>query len=156
MRILRAGHRTSEQGYTLLELLVVLTILTVATAATSQLVVRRPPAVQLNASSAIVASILREARSIAIRDNREQAVVIDLGVRTLQIGSAGRKHQLEGSIGISLVTAISELEGQRGAIRFFPDGTSTGGRVRLSDDARTNEIVVQWLTGHVKIREDLQ
>lgn len=140
----------------MLEVLVVLTIITVATAATGQLVVRRLPAVQLNASSAIVASILREARSIAIRDNREQAVVIDLSARTLQIGSAGRKHQLEGSIGISLVTASSELEGQQGAIRFFPDGTSTGGRVRLSEDARTKEIVVQWLTGHVKIREDLR
>ena len=156
MRILRAGHRTNEQGYTLLEVLVVLTILTVATAATSQMVVRRLPAVQLNASSAIVASIFREARSIAIRDNREQAVVVDLSARTLQIGSAGRKHQLEASIGISLVTASSELEGQRGAIRFFPDGTSTGGRVRLSEDTRTNEIVVQWLTGHVKILEDFQ
>lgn len=156
MRILRAGNRISEQGYTLLELLVVLTILTVATAATGQLVVHRLPAVQLDASSAIVASILREARSIAIRDNREQAVVVDLGARTLQIGSAGRKLRLEDSIGISLVTASSELEGQRGAIRFFPDGTSTGGRVRLSEDTRTNEIVVQWLTGHVKILEDLQ
>jgi general secretion pathway protein H len=156
MRILRAGDRTSEQGYTLLELLVVLTILTLATAATGQLVARGLPAVQLGASSAIVASIFREARSIAIRDNREQAVEFDLGARTLQIGSAGRKHQLEGSMGISLITASSELEGQRGAIRFFPDGTSTGGRVRLSENAQTNEIVVQWLTGHVKIREDVQ
>ena len=66
-----------------------------------------------------------------------------------------RPVKVEGSIGISLVTASSELEGQQGAIRFFPDGTSTGGRVRLSEDTRTKEIVVQWLTGHVKIREDL-
>ena len=157
MQILRAGDRGGEQGYTLLELLIVLIILGIATAATGQVITHRLPGFQLEASSATVAGILREARSIAIRDNREQRVVVDFGARTLQIGSAGRKHQLNGSIGISLYTAASELEGKkRGAIRFFPDGTSTGGRVALFADARTNEIVVHWLTGHVEIRESDQ
>ncbi|HEV8262435.1 MAG TPA: GspH/FimT family pseudopilin [Burkholderiales bacterium] len=152
----RTGDRANEQGYTLLELLIVLIILGIGTAATAQLVMHRLPGFQLDASSAGVAAMLREARSVAIRDNREQPVVIDFDARTLQIGTGGRKHQLEGNIGISLFTASSELEGQRGAIRFFPDGTSTGGRVRLFADARANEIVVQWLTGHVEIREDVQ
>jgi general secretion pathway protein H len=157
MQISRAGDRGSERGYTLLELLIVLIILGVATAATGQLITHRMPGFQLEASSATVAGILREARSIAIRDNREQRVVVDFGARTLQIGSSGRKHQLSGSVGISLYTAVSELEGKkRGAIRFFPDGTSTGGRVALFADARTSEVIVHWLTGHVEIRQGVQ
>jgi general secretion pathway protein H len=156
MRISRIGDRAREQGYTLLEMLIVLAILGIGTAATGQLVVHRLPGFQVDAGSAAIAAMFREARSIAIRDNREQLVVIDLDARSLQIGSVGRKHQLEGNIGISLVTASSELQGERGAIRFFPDGTSSGGRVRLLADTRANEIIVHWLTGHVEIRKDVQ
>jgi general secretion pathway protein H len=156
MRISRTGNQARERGYTLLELLIVLAIVGIATAATGQLVVQRLPGIQVNADSAAVAALIREARSIAIRDNREQSVVIDLNTRLLRIGSGGRQHQLEGNIGISLLTASSELNGDQGAIRFFPDGTSTGGRVRLFADARANEIIVHWLTGNVEIRKDVQ
>jgi general secretion pathway protein H len=157
MQTLRTGDRVTAQGFTLLELLIVLIIVGVATVATGQLIMNRLPGIQVSAGSATVAAVLREARSIAIRDNREQRVVIDFGARTLQIGPTGRKHELKGEMGVSLYTALSELEGaDRGAIRFFPDGTSTGGRVRLFADARASEIVVNWLTGNVEIREDVQ
>ena len=155
MQISRTGDRAREQGYTLLELLIVLAIVGVVAAATGQLVMHRLPGIQIDAGSAAVAAMFREARSVAIRDNREQPVVIDFDARSLQIGSAGRKYQLESNIDIALLTASSELKGDQGAVRFFPDGTSTGGRVRLSAEARSNEIIVHWLTGHVEIRKDV-
>ena len=157
MQMLRAGDRCNAQGYTLLELLIVLIILGIGTAATGQLIMHRLPGVQLSAGSATVAAVFREARSVAIRDNREQRVVIDFDAHTLQIEPNGRKHELKGDMGISLYTTLSEIEGtERGAIRFFPDGTSTGGRVKLFADGRVNEVVVNWLTGNVEIHEDAQ
>jgi general secretion pathway protein H len=157
MQMSRAGDRCDAQGYTLLELLIVLIILSIGAAATGQLIMHRLPGLQLRAGSATVAAAFREARSIAIRDNQEQRVVINFGAHTLQIEPNGRKHKLKGDLGISLYTTLSELEGtERGAIRFFPDGTSTGGRVRLFADARANDVVVNWLTGNVEIHDDAQ
>jgi general secretion pathway protein H len=55
---------------------------------------------------------------------------------------------------LSLTTATSEqLDDVRGRIRFFPDGTSTGGRVTISRDDRKFDITVDWLTGLVAISE---
>ena len=38
-----------------------------------------------------------------------------------------------------------------GAIAFFPDGASTGGRVQLSSDKAVWTIDVAWLTGQVTV-----
>jgi prepilin-type N-terminal cleavage/methylation domain-containing protein len=39
-----------------------------------------------------------------------------------------------------------------GAIVFFPDGASTGGRVQLSANKAAMNIDVTWLTGEVRLR----
>jgi general secretion pathway protein H len=39
-----------------------------------------------------------------------------------------------------------------GAIRFFADGASTGGRIQVSLKGATWNIDVAWLTGQVKLR----
>ena len=53
---------------------------------------------------------------------------------------------------ISLSTAQQEqLNAATGAIRFFPDGSSTGGGVGLSLGAERYDIQVDWLTGGVSI-----
>ena len=40
-----------------------------------------------------------------------------------------------------------------GRIRFYPDGTSTGGRVTLTGSGAKYDILVDWLSGRVKIVE---
>jgi general secretion pathway protein H len=51
--------------------------------------------------------------------------------------------------GRSLVTGESE-----GGIDFFPDGSSTGGRVYLEIDARSLKVDVEWLTGRIRVQEN--
>ena len=41
----------------------------------------------------------------------------------------------------------------RGAIRFFPDGSSTGGRITLSTDRLAYLVDVDWLTGKIHLLE---
>jgi general secretion pathway protein H len=43
---------------------------------------------------------------------------------------------------------VSESIGQ---IRFFPDGSATGGRIGLTLGAQQVEVVVDWLTGLVSV-----
>ena len=56
-------------------------------------------------------------------------------------------------IDLELLTVATELGGggARGGIRFFPDGSSTGGRVTLSHGSRQYFVDVDWLTGRVSV-----
>ena len=42
----------------------------------------------------------------------------------------------------------------RGGIDFFPDGTSTGGRITLALEGRNRRIDIEWLTGRIRVAED--
>ena len=52
---------------------------------------------------------------------------------------------------VLLLAACSEQD--TGAIRFFPDGSSTGGRVTLMVGERSYAVDVDWLTGRVRVLE---
>jgi general secretion pathway protein H len=45
------------------------------------------------------------------------------------------------------VAEPERISSSRGGIRFFPDGSSTGGEVTLSVNARQAMLCVHWLTG---------
>ena len=53
---------------------------------------------------------------------------------------------------ITFQTARSEAMSENiGQIRFFPDGSATGGRIGLALDGQRVEVVVDWLTGLVSV-----
>jgi general secretion pathway protein H len=150
----RVGDPSGQAGFTLIELLVVLLIMGVLIALAPAAFQRVVPGLEMKASAREVAGLLREARGQAIRDNRETAVLIDTAAKVYRLGQGGTGHELSARLDISLVTAASErLDEARGRILFFPDGTSTGGRVTLSRDDRKFDITVDWLTGLVAISE---
>jgi general secretion pathway protein H len=145
----------SQGGFTLIELLVVLLIMgaliTLAPAAFHRIM----PGLEMKTAAREVAGVLREARGLAIRDNRETAVIVDTERKVYRLGQGtARDHEVSAALQLSLVTAVSEqLDPARGRIRFFPDGTSTGGRVTISRDDRKFDITVDWLTGLVAISD---
>lgn len=144
----------SQGGFTLIELLVVLLIMGALITLAPAAFHRIAPGLEMKAAAREVAGLLREARGQAIRDNRETAVLIDTEQKLYRLGQGSRGHELGAALQVSLVTAASEqLDETRGRIRFFPDGTSTGGRVTLSRDDRKFDITVDWLTGLVAISE---
>ena len=142
----------SQAGFTLIELLVVLLIMGVLITLAPAAFHRIAPGLEMKAAAREVAGLLREARGLAIRDNRETTVLVDTERNVYRLGKDARDHALSAALQITLVTAISEqLDENRGRIRFFPDGTSTGGRVTLTRDERKFDITVDWLTGLVAI-----
>jgi general secretion pathway protein H len=114
------------------------------------LISKAMPGVELKASARRVAAGLRLAREEAIRSGRDVAFTLDVQARTFEVGRGRPKGRLAEGLELKLEAAEKEMLGdQAGAIRFFPDGSSTGGRVVLALNAKGYQVGVQWLTGRV-------
>ena len=99
---------------------------------------------------------LRYTRGQPIASSEELRLVLDVE-RHVNQAPKRPEVQLPKGYRLSLVTAAMEQTGETaGAIRFFPDGSSTGGRVRLMTEAREWNVEVAWLTGEVRLREVTQ
>ena len=147
------GRCRTAGGFTLMELLVVLGVLGLVLALAVPSFSRALPALELRTDARNVASALREARALAIGRNQETTLTIDAEQRSLRLGD-GAPIRLSPHLGMSLLTAGSETaETGTGGISFFPDGTSTGGRITLVLGERQRHVVVDWLAGTVSIVE---
>ncbi len=60
------------------------------------------------------------------------------------------------TISVTSETSAVEQQGRKVAgIRFFPNGASTGGKVRLETGRQAYEVRVNWLTGRVAVERVL-
>jgi general secretion pathway protein H len=148
-----ADHqRSSSRGFTLLELLVVLGLATLLIAMVPPLISAALPGTELKSSVRRLAAGLRLAREEAIRGGRDVALTVDLKDSSYQVDGPFRRVSFPKGLELQLEVAGNEmLDDQRGAIRFFPDGASTGGRIILSRSGSGWQVGAQWLTGRVEI-----
>jgi general secretion pathway protein H len=108
----------------------------------------------LRATAAELAANLRLARSEAILSNRPVVLDLDVVGHRYRIGT-GTPRLLPADISLELLTIAGEvLNGREGAIRFSPDGSSTGGRISLADGRRRVGVGVDWLTGRVSVVDE--
>ena len=141
-----------SRGFTLIELLVVMAILGLVLVVVPPMFSGSLSTATLRGAARDVAAGLRQARSEAITLNRETGFRLDLEAHSYTIGNQPTALSLPPDIELALFTATSErLNETTGAIRFFPDGSSTGGGITLVDEDRKFEIIVDWLTGKVTI-----
>ena len=140
-------------GFTLLELMVALALLAGVAAFTMPRLL--PSAdIELRDATAKIASALRRARRHAVHQTEAVVCRFDFGAGTVPFDGAQRPWRLPRSIEYQLTTARAEASsGDRGAMRFFPDGSSTGGSVLISTVAGAQRrIDVSWLTGQIRVR----
>lgn len=145
--------RTNQDGFTLLELLAVMVIIVLATSAVTLSLRPGSGPSGLKASAQQAAAYFRTARAGAINKRVENVVIID--TRRRQIRSKNAVKPLEISSSINLVITAADNERRAGdivGIRFFPNGSSTGGTLLLKRDQLGYEIRVNWLTGHVSVK----
>jgi general secretion pathway protein H len=141
-----------ERGFTLLELLVVIAIIGVMLAFIPGFVLRGQPGMDVDVAARSIADALRQARSQAVLENREQLFALDVEERLFRVGGQRAPVQIDKDIAVTFQTARSEVMSETiGQIRFFPDGSATGGRIGLTLDGRHVEVVVDWLTGLVSV-----
>jgi general secretion pathway protein H len=148
----RAAAPRRLRGVTLLELLIVLSIMAIIAAMVVPIFSGGVSTAELKGAAREVAAGLRVARSEALATRKETRVVLDLEHRSFAVEPDARAHALPRQIELKLFTAQSDLVSDRvGAIRFFPDGGSNGGRVTLAVGERKYNVDVDWLTGRVAI-----
>lgn len=139
-----------NKGFSLLELMIVLVLggmLTgvVATTLSSGPVLRK--------TAHEVMSSLRHARSIAIMRQKPIVWKMDIETKKFWIDTATQKSKkMKESIDAKIHTAESEVVSQSvGGVRFFPDGSSTGGKVDLIYNKQKYVVNVEWITGRISL-----
>jgi general secretion pathway protein H len=145
--------RARLRGFTLLELLLVLVIVATGYALVARLAAGGVSGAELKSAARAVAAGLRDARGTAIATQESAALMLDLENRSFE-APGRRARALPRRLELKLYTAQSEIVNERrGAIRFYPDGSSTGGRVTVASGERKFLVDVDWLTGRVTIKE---
>ena len=140
-----------DAGFTLIELLVVFTILGLALALIAEHGPLRSAALEGKGAASDLAGGLREARAQAIAANRPVSLAVDVVAHRWRIDGQPSKP-LPSEFAITVLTTKGEVRGEQVAdIRFEPDGSSTGGRIGLTDGRRKYDVDVDWLTGNVRV-----
>ena len=143
-----------QRGFTLLETLITLVLIAVLLAVAVPSLIPSP-GVELRAAARIVATALRQARLEAQQKHTPVALQVDVEARTLRLEGKSKTRQLPETIALEITAAEQEMETDDiGGIRFFPDGSSTGGRVTLGLEGLSTRVDVEWLTGRVRVTED--
>jgi general secretion pathway protein H len=139
-------------GFTLLEIIVVLAIGAVIYTLILGVPMRGASSADLKVAARTLASGLRQAQTTAMSTRRDATLSLDMETREFTIPGEGRARKLPEGVDLKLYTADTEITSEhRGGIRFYPDGSSTGGRITVSAGERKYLVDVDWLTGRVSI-----
>jgi general secretion pathway protein H len=139
------------KGFTLFELLVVLVLLALIAAVSAPYLSKGLGRAEAKGSAQDVAAALRRARSKAVVRNADVVLTVDVNQRSFRIAGA-EPHDLPAALKIELFTAQTEqISDDVGNIRFFSDGSSTGGEIVLGNGRSKFHVQVDWLTGRVSV-----
>lgn len=142
----------SSQGFTLLELIIVLVISVLGFAAVAVNINSGNSSTRLEAVARDLASALRYAHGQALLTHKPVIVSVDLSANHYTISDRERIYDFDEQIEVSLTVAEEAFsEGESGGIQFFPDGSSTGGRITLEWGKQLRRIDVNWITGAVSL-----
>jgi general secretion pathway protein H len=135
----RLSHDARASGFSLLEMVVVLAILAMAAALIAPRAAAWRDDMRIEQAARDLATGLRAARAAAIHANREAVFVLD--------GVTGRYWSDVAPAPKALPKRVSAMDGVPRTIRFFPDGGTSGGTLRLSEANRIAVIQVDSLSG---------
>lgn len=135
------------RGFTLLELILVLAIVAGLYAVAGLRIGAGQSGLEAKSAVRQIAAGLRKARSLAITEQREATLSIDVEARRFSVGD-DRQFALPRELEYRIFTATKEqVTAKTAAIRFYPDGSSTGGRITVLAGERQQWLDIDWLTG---------
>ena len=139
-------------GFTLVEVLVVLGILTLLLAIIPPLLPNVITSTKIKTATRDIAASLKIARSQAINQQKETRLTLNVRDKLIHLGELHKQLELPEGTELLLVSARAEQQStDEGSILFYPDGSSTGGRIEVAYAQDKFMIDVNWLTGKVNI-----
>jgi general secretion pathway protein H len=147
----RSRRAQRASGFTLLEMLAVILLIGIAAAAVTVSVSQGLASARVRAASVELAAALRATRAQAIVKGKEQTFALDIKSASYQ-AAGGKQVALPKGMRLSITSAREDRKNDHtGRIRFFPDGSSTGGHIVLQRGERRWQVNVAWLTGAVSV-----
>lgn len=135
----------SEAGYTLLELLVVLVVAGLLVGSVAIALPERSATV--GEASAQLSIQLRSERSRAMIEGKTFDVVVSVPERKYLVNNQWFDFpegvEVRAKMGQELGNASNSI------LRFFPDGTSSGGEIGLKTDNESATLAINWMTGSI-------
>ena len=150
----RTAPRSSRaRGFTLIELIAVIVLLAIVMSVVTFSFSKSLASARIRAASQDLVAALRYTRGQAIVKNKQEVLALDLANNSYQAPDKASVTLPKGMV-LQLTTAEREQTGANsGDIRFFPDGSSTGGHISVLLDQREWRINVAWLTGDIALDE---
>ncbi len=140
-------------GFTLLELLLVMVLMVMITSVVVPQFSKSMTSFQLRDSTRQTVAILNRTRNVAISESREATFTIDKDARVSRSTATTRAQPWPDQVDIEIDNyPVPESRETMRNIVFYPDGTSTGGHIVVSSSKNSYVIIVDWLTGHVNVR----
>jgi general secretion pathway protein H len=139
----------SESGFTLTELVVVLAIVTLAAAIAFPSLKKGQKERSVTLFSERIVGALFESRLRAMA--RNEVASLEFNPETRIFGASGNTPVvLPPNVKVELLTARGEQFASNPSYRFFPDGSSTGGSIKLTAEKISYTIKLRWLTGEIE------
>lgn len=148
----RIGSRRRAVGVSILEMLLVMVLFAAISAVVIAAMNGGMGGMQLRSAGKEIAAQLRYTRTQAIATGAPQKFVIDPQAHVWQAPN-GRRGDIPPDLRVVFTGARqAQPSPGEGAIVFFADGASTGGRIQVSLKRAAWNIDVAWLTGQVRLR----
>ncbi len=145
-------NRTSEHGFTLLEMVCVLALIAMMAAVLLPVFPRHTTRSRLQGYVLQTAALLKEDRNAAIRRGTGVATLVDTGGRVIRSGAGADMVRVPDDVRFeALLPRTCNQREALSTIRFFASGMSCGGAVALMREDAGYEIRVNWLTGRIEI-----
>lgn len=150
---LTAGRSLRVRGFTLIELMAVIVLLAIALTAVTFSFSKSLQSAKIRGASRDLVAALRYTRGQAIVKGKPAVLLLDLDENSYSAPGKG-SVKLPKGMNLRLTTAETEVVGgNTGGIRFFPDGSSTGGHISVFQGQREWRVNVAWLTGEIALDE---
>jgi general secretion pathway protein H len=144
----------AQQGFTLIEIMLVMALVAIATALVASTISRNSGGQRLRDAAQQIAMGLRQARTEAMRSQVPQRFVLEPAQHRWSVDGRNA-HPIDPDLEVTMTSARELSSGaQQGAIVFFPDGASTGGRVTVARNGQRWRSDVNWITGEVVLQRD--